>query len=124
MTDSASCCSAAATARSAHMTSAGTRGRADRGHGRDGYPGAYARGSEIRGLEAAAAVDGVTVFHAGTRIEDGRVLANGGRVLNVTAQGATLGQARDRAYAAVDQIDWPDGFCRRDIGFRALGPGA
>ena len=90
----------------------------------NGYPGAYARGSEIRGLEAAAAVDGVTIFHAGTRIENGRVLANGGRVLNVTAQGATLGQARDRAYAAVDRIDWPDGFCRRDIGFRALGPGA
>ncbi len=86
-----------------------------------GYPGAYASGSEIRGLEAAAAVEGVTIFHAGTRIEDGRVLANGGRVLNVTGRGATLAQARERAYAAIDRIDWPDGFCRRDIGWRALG---
>ena len=86
-----------------------------------GYPGAYARGSEIRGLEAAGAVEGVTIFHAGTRIENGRVLANGGRVLNVTAQGSSLAQARQRAYAAIDRIDWPEGFCRRDIGWRALG---
>jgi phosphoribosylamine--glycine ligase len=86
-----------------------------------GYPGAYDRGSEIRGLEAAAALEGVTIFHAGTRIEDGRVLADGGRVLNVTATGATLAQARARAYAAIDRIDWPGGFCRRDIGARAAG---
>jgi phosphoribosylamine--glycine ligase len=85
-----------------------------------GYPGAYEKGSEIRGLEAAAEVPGVTIFHAGTRIEGGRVLAAGGRVLNVTAQGATLAQARERAYAAIDRIDWPEGFCRRDIGWRAL----
>ena len=94
----------------------------------NGYPGDYEKGSEIRGLDRAAAIEGVTIFHAGTRIEDGRVLADGGRVLNVTATGATLEQARDRAYAAVDQIDWPGGFCRRDIGWRALGgsggPGA
>jgi phosphoribosylamine--glycine ligase len=91
-----------------------------------GYPGGYAKGSEIRGLDAASEVEGVTIFHAGTRIEDGRVLAHGGRVLNVTACGATLEQARDRAYAAIDRIDWPDGFCRRDIGWRVLAqrPGA
>jgi phosphoribosylamine--glycine ligase len=80
-----------------------------------GYPGAYRTGSEIRGLDAAAALEGVTIFHAGTRIEDGRVLAQGGRVLNVTATGASLAAARARAYTAIDLIDWPDGFCRRDI---------
>jgi phosphoribosylamine---glycine ligase len=85
-----------------------------------GYPGAYETGSEIRGLEAAAEVPGVTIFHAGTRFEGGRVLAAGGRVLNVTGQGATLEEARERAYAAIDRIDWPQGFCRRDIGRRAL----
>jgi phosphoribosylamine---glycine ligase len=89
-----------------------------------GYPGDYAKGTEIRGLEAAAGVPGVTIFHAGTRIEDGRVLAAGGRVLDVTAQGATLAEARDRAYAAIDRIDWPEGFCRRDIGWRALSGNA
>ncbi len=88
-----------------------------------GYPGSYDTGSEIRGLEAAAEVPGVTIFHAGTRIEDGRVLAAGGRVLNVTGQGATLAEAHERAYAAIDRIDWPEGFCRRDIGWRALGSG-
>ncbi len=86
-----------------------------------GYPGAYVKGTEIRGLEAAGEVEGVTIFHAGTRIEQGRVLANGGRVLDVTATGPTLAAARDRAYAAIDRIDWPEGFCRRDIGWRALG---
>jgi phosphoribosylamine--glycine ligase len=75
----------------------------------NGYPGDYARGSEIRGLDAAAA------------IENGRVFADGGRVLNVTASGATLEQARARAYAAIGRIDWPGGFCRRDIGWRVLG---
>jgi phosphoribosylamine--glycine ligase len=85
-----------------------------------GYPGAYVKGSRIRGLEAAAEVEGVTIFHAGTRIVNGRVLADGGRVLDVTAQGASLAAARDRAYAAVDRIQWPEGFCRRDIGWRAL----
>jgi phosphoribosylamine--glycine ligase len=89
-----------------------------------GYPGAYETGSEIQGLEAAAEVPGVTIFHAGTRIEGGRVLAAGGRVLNVTAQGATLKEARERAYAAIERIDWPEGFCRRDIGWRALSGSA
>jgi phosphoribosylamine--glycine ligase len=87
----------------------------------NGYPGDYARGSEIRGLDASAAVEGVTIFHASTRIEDGRVFANGGRVLNVTASGATLERARARAYAAIERIDWPGGFCRHDIGWRVLG---
>ncbi|MEQ9350663.1 MAG: phosphoribosylamine--glycine ligase, partial [Alphaproteobacteria bacterium] len=87
----------------------------------DGYPGAYHKGSEIRGLDAAAAGEGITIFHAATRRDGARLLANGGRVLNVCATGATLRQARDRAYDAVDRLDWPDGFCRRDIGWRALG---
>jgi len=83
----------------------------------EGYPGAYEKGSEIRGVEAAAAMEGVVVFHAGTkRGEDGRLLANGGRVLNVTASGADAAEARRRAYTAVEAIDWPEGFCRRDIG--------
>jgi phosphoribosylamine--glycine ligase len=85
-----------------------------------GYPGAYVNGSEIRGLGAAEGIEGVTIFHAATRLEHDRVLAAGGRVLNVTAQAPTLREARDRAYAAVDRIDWPQGFCRRDIGWRAL----
>jgi phosphoribosylamine--glycine ligase len=88
-----------------------------------GYPGRYAKGSEIRGVEDAAKLPGVTIFHAGTkRSSDGRLLAEGGRVLNVTATGASLAQAQKRAYAAVDAIDWPGGFCRRDIGWRALKP--
>jgi phosphoribosylamine--glycine ligase len=85
-----------------------------------GYPGAYAKGSEIRGLEKANAVDGVTVFHAGTKADGVRVLADGGRVLGVTALAPTVAEARDRAYRAVDMIDWPEGFCRRDIGWRAI----
>ncbi len=87
----------------------------------EGYPGSYETGSEIRGLEAAGRIEGVTVFHAGTKAEDGRILAAGGRVLNVSAVGATLAEARERAYRAVDAIDWPEGVCRRDIGWRALG---
>ena len=86
----------------------------------EGYPGAYRTGTEIRGLAEAEAVEGVTVFHAGTRVEDGRLLAAGGRVLNVSATGETLAEARERAYRAVDCIDWPNGRCRRDIGRRAL----
>ena len=85
-----------------------------------GYPGAYHKGSAIAGLAAAGADDDVVIFHAGTKRDDGRIVANGGRVLNVTALGATVGEARRRAYAAVDAIDWPDGFCRRDIGWRAI----
>ena len=86
----------------------------------NGYPGAVQEGSEIRGVEAAEALDDVIVFHAGTRADDGRLLANGGRVLNVTATGRTIADAQARAYAAVDRIDWPEGFCRRDIGWRAV----
>ncbi|HVU20371.1 MAG TPA: phosphoribosylamine--glycine ligase [Rhizomicrobium sp.] len=85
-----------------------------------GYPGDYAKGSEIRGLDRAAALDSVQVFHAGTARKDGRIIANGGRVLNVTAVAPTIAEAQKRAYAAVDLIDWPEGFCRRDIGWRAL----
>ena len=85
-----------------------------------GYPGDYKTGSVIDGVDEAEQVPGVTVFHAGTRRgEDGRLTAAGGRVLNVTAIGATLAEARSRAYAAVDRIRWPEGFCRRDIGQRA-----
>ncbi len=85
-----------------------------------GYPGAYATGSAIEGLEGAAAVEGVEIFHAGTRNEDGRILANGGRVLNVSALGRTVGEAQARAYAAISRIRWPGGFCRHDIGWRAI----
>ncbi|MGJ3264117.1 MAG: phosphoribosylamine--glycine ligase [Salinarimonas sp.] len=86
----------------------------------NGYPGAVEAGSEIRGLDAAAALPGVRVFHAGTRRDGDRVLASGGRVLSVVGLGADVGKARERAYAGVDAIDWPQGFCRRDIGWRAL----
>ncbi|HWA46478.1 MAG TPA: phosphoribosylamine--glycine ligase [Hypericibacter adhaerens] len=87
-----------------------------------GYPGAYKKGTEIRGLDRAAALKDVVVFHAGTeRSKDGRVLATGGRVLGVSALGKSVAEAQARAYAAVDQIDWPEGFCRRDIGWRAIG---
>jgi phosphoribosylamine---glycine ligase len=85
-----------------------------------GYPEHYAKGSVIEGLEAAAAVEGVQIFHAGTRAEGDRILANGGRVLDVSALGKTVGEAQRRAYQAVDRIRWADGFCRRDIGFRAV----
>jgi len=87
----------------------------------NGYPGHYEKGSEIKGLEKAGALKDVVVFHAGTRDDGGRIVANGGRVLNVTALGATVEAARKRAYEAVDLIDWPEGFCRRDIGWRAVG---
>jgi phosphoribosylamine--glycine ligase len=85
-----------------------------------GYPGSYAKGSVIEGLDAAAAVEGVEIFHAGTKSEGGRILANGGRVLDVSALGKTVGEAQRRAYQAIDRIRWADGFCRRDIGFRAV----
>jgi len=85
-----------------------------------GYPGTYTKGSEIAGLADAEKIDGVEVFHAGTRREGDRILANGGRVLNVCALGKTVAHAQARAYAAVDKIVWPQGFCRRDIGFRAV----
>ncbi len=85
-----------------------------------GYPGDYAKGSEIRGLDAAGAVEGVEVFHAGTARDGDRLVAAGGRVLNVSARGRTLAEARERAYAAVARIAWPDGCYRSDIGWRAL----
>lgn len=85
-----------------------------------GYPGAYQKGSEIKGLDKIEEASSQIVFHAGTSAQNGAILATGGRVLNVTARGKTLKEARDRAYALVDQIDWPEGFCRRDIGWRAL----
>ncbi|MCX7287585.1 MAG: phosphoribosylamine--glycine ligase [Rhodobacterales bacterium] len=86
----------------------------------NGYPGPYAKGSQIRGLAELPEDSRHMVFHAGTAAREGAILASGGRVLNVTARGATLGEARDAAYAMVEQIDWQDGFCRRDIGWRAL----
>ncbi|NKC33016.1 phosphoribosylamine--glycine ligase [Falsiroseomonas selenitidurans] len=87
----------------------------------EGYPGTPRRGTAIRGLEAAAAIPGARLFHAGTgRDAAGTIRAQGGRVLAVQAQGETLAAARDAAYAAVAAIDWPEGFCRRDIGWRAL----
>jgi phosphoribosylamine--glycine ligase len=86
-----------------------------------GYPDAYQKGSEIRGLEAAGKIEGVQIFHAGTEADGKRVLANGGRVLNVSAVAPTVEEARRRAYRAVDLIDWPEGFCRRDIAWRAVG---
>ncbi|UCI18599.1 phosphoribosylamine--glycine ligase [Mesorhizobium sp. B2-1-8] len=84
-----------------------------------GYPGTPEKGSVIRGVEDAGG-EGVEIFHAGTAINGGALVANGGRVLNVTATGATVGEAQARVYAALDRIDWPDGFCRRDIGWQAV----
>ncbi len=86
----------------------------------NGYPADYVKGTEIRGLDAASAIDGVQVFHAGTSLQDGKIVASGGRVLGITASGASVEEARARAYSAVDALDWPEGFCRRDIAWRAL----
>jgi len=86
----------------------------------NGYPGDYARGTRIEGLGVAAEIEGVEIFHAGTVAKDGDILANGGRVLNVCATGKTVLEAQQRAYAAVDRIRWPGGFCRRDIGWQAV----
>jgi phosphoribosylamine--glycine ligase len=85
-----------------------------------GYPGTYARGSVIEGIDEAATRPDVRIFHAATRWVDGRLAADGGRVLSVTALGANIAEAQARAYAAVDAIRWPEGFCRRDIGWRAI----
>ncbi|CUH83913.1 phosphoribosylamine--glycine ligase [Thalassovita mediterranea] len=85
-----------------------------------GYPGAYEKGSVINGLDALPETSSEMCFHAGTGSKDGQIIATGGRVLNVTARGASLKEAQEGAYAMVDQIDWPEGFCRRDIGWRAL----
>ena len=85
-----------------------------------GYPGNYQRGTLIEGLEAAAEVEGVEIFHAGTTADGDHIRASGGRVLNICALGKTVRDAQSRAYAAVDRIKWPEGFCRRDIGWRAI----
>jgi phosphoribosylamine--glycine ligase len=85
-----------------------------------GYPGDYEKGSVIKNLEAAGKIAGVKIFHAGTQDKDGNIVASGGRVLGVTAVSGTLKDAQKLAYSAVDMIDWPDGFCRRDIGSKAI----
>ena len=85
-----------------------------------GYPGAYGKGTVISGLEALPNNSSATCFHAGTAQIGADLTAQGGRVLNVTARAAKLSEARSMAYDMVDQIDWPEGFCRRDIGWRAL----
>jgi phosphoribosylamine--glycine ligase len=88
-----------------------------------GYPGSYEKNTVIGGLDEAGAVEGVAILHAGTALKDGQIVATGGRVLGVTAIGATVSQARERAYQAVDRLVWPDGFCRRDIAWRAVARG-
>lgn len=85
-----------------------------------GYPGAYPKGTTIKGIKGTEAATGVNIFHAGTKIEDGEVKAIGGRVLNVTAMGPSVGAAQKIAYKAVHSIDWPEGFYRTDIGWRAI----
>ncbi|MEM6307697.1 MAG: phosphoribosylglycinamide synthetase C domain-containing protein, partial [Pseudomonadota bacterium] len=86
-----------------------------------GYPGGVEKGSVIGGVDTLPSDVDHMCFHAGTaRNGDGAITANGGRVLNLTARGTTLLQAQNRAYDLVDTLDWPDGFCRRDIGWRAL----
>jgi phosphoribosylamine---glycine ligase len=85
-----------------------------------GYPGDYRKGTRIEGLDEAAKIEGVEIFHAGTVAKDGAILANGGRVLNVCAMGQTVREAQARAYQAVDRIQWPEGFCRRDIAWQAV----
>jgi phosphoribosylamine--glycine ligase len=85
----------------------------------EGYPGSYENGTEIRGLDAAGNEKDVIIFHAGTLRNNDRILSNGGRVLGVTALGKTVKAAKNKAYNAVNLIDWPEGFCRKDIGWRA-----
>lgn len=86
----------------------------------NGYPGTPEKGTEIKGLEEAGTLAGVQIFHAGTKRDGERIIADGGRVLNVTALGTTVAEAQERAYAAIAKIDWPGGFCRSDIGWRAV----
>lgn len=86
----------------------------------EGYPAAYKKNTVIRGLDKAAAIPDVQVFHAGTFAKDGQILSVGGRVLGVCATGVDVTSARQTAYQAVDAIDWPEGFCRRDIAWRAI----
>jgi len=85
-----------------------------------GYPGKYENGTRIAGLDRAAKIGGVEIFHAGTKASGDWILANGGRVLNVTAMGKSVGEAQRRAYEAIGLINWPEGFCRRDIGWQAV----
>lgn len=85
-----------------------------------GYPGSYSKGTPINNLTEAAANADVEIFHAGTLLDDGQLVATGGRVLNVTAKASSVAKAQALAYAAIDEIDWPEGFCRRDIGWRAI----
>jgi phosphoribosylamine--glycine ligase len=85
-----------------------------------GYPGDYKRGSVIEGLDAAGEIEGVEIFHAGTKSDGEKILANGGRVLNVSAIAATVTKAQALAYEAIGRIKWPEGFCRRDIGWQAV----
>jgi len=86
----------------------------------DGYPGSYDKGTAVNNLDDAASDAGVEIFHAGTAMQDGQLVATGGRVLNITAMAPSVAQAQALAYAAIDKIDWPQGFCRRDIGWRAI----
>lgn len=86
-----------------------------------GYPGPFAKGSIIRGLDRASAIDNVSIFHAGTKLINGHIVANSGRVLGVGARAKSIAEAQRLAYRAVDLIEWPEGFCRRDIGWRAIG---
>jgi phosphoribosylamine--glycine ligase len=85
-----------------------------------GYPGDYVKGTRIEGLNQAARIEGVEIFHAGTKAENGDIVAIGGRVLNITATGKNVTEAERRAYEAIDRINWPEGFCRRDIGWQAI----
>jgi phosphoribosylamine--glycine ligase len=85
-----------------------------------GYPAAYEKGTPIKGLAEAAHVEGVEIFHAGTAARGDQIVANGGRVLNVCAVGRDVREARARAYEAIGRIVWPGGFCRGDIGWRAV----
>ncbi len=85
-----------------------------------GYPGSYEKGTLIKGLDEAASNANIEIFHAGTKLEDGQTLATGGRVLNITARGPSVKDAQTLAYEAIKKIDWPDGFCRTDIGWRAV----
>ena len=86
----------------------------------NGYPGAYEKGSPIRNLEEASVDEDVEIFHAGTALADGQLVANGGRVLGLAALGGSIREAQQKAYKAVDLVDWEDSFCRWDIGWRAL----
>ena len=100
------------------------RGGADRGDGVEWLSRRIRKKArKSAGLDDAAKLPGVQIFHAGTARRDGKIVAAGGRVLDVTATGETVAEAQKRAYAAVDLIDWPQGFCRRDIGWRALKRG-